>query len=139
LTREEIESIRGSALRGESIPRDLKVDLAKQIVTDFSSSEAADQAEAEFVRRFRNRETPEEVEEKHLPSNDPKGWDLSHLLVTVGLAESKAEARRLIQQGGVYVDGERQVTVNSISLWKPGITTLLLKVGKRRFVRVKFD
>ena len=139
LTREEIESIRGSALRGESNPRDLKVDLAKRIVTDFSSSEAADQAEAEFVRRFRNRETPEEVEEKHLPSNDPKGWDLSHLLVTVGLAESKAEARRLIQQGGVYVDGERQVTVNSISLWKPGITTLLLKVGKRRFVRVKFD
>jgi len=59
-------------------------------------------------------------------------------LVNVGLAESKGEARRLIQQGGVSVDGERQTIANSITLWKPGMSTVL-QVGKRRFVRIVFD
>ncbi len=138
LSMKEIDSMRLAARLGESNPRDLKVDLAKRIVTDFHSREAANTAEEEFVRRFRNKETPDEVEERVLSSNQPQGWDLSFLLVTVGLAESKAEARRLIQQGGVYVDGERQNIVNSTTLWKPGMSTLL-KVGKRRFVRVRFE
>jgi tyrosyl-tRNA synthetase len=137
LTPDQIVSIRNPAERGETNPRDLKVDLAKRIVSDFYSKGEADKAEQEFVRRFRNKETPEEVEEVILASNSPKGWDLSHLLVSVGLAPSKAEARRLIQQGGVYVDGNRQTIVNSTTLWKSGMTTLL-QVGKRRFVRVTF-
>jgi len=128
-----------SALKkGEQNPRDIKAELAKSIITDFHSADDARQAEEEFVRRFRNKETPNEVEERVLPSNHPKGWDLSHLLVNVGLAESKAEARRLIQQGGVSVDGEKQSAVNSVTLWKPG-TSALFKVGKRRFVRVRFE
>ena len=128
-----------SALKnGERNPRDIKSELAKSIITDFHSAAGAQQAEEEFVRRFRNKETPDEVEERVLPSNHPKGWDLSHLLVTVGLAESKAEARRLIQQGGVSVDGEKQSAVNSATLWKPGMSALF-KVGKRRFVRVRFE
>ena len=134
---QEIDRRRLAAKLGEGNPRDIKVDLAKHIISDFYSKEAADAAEAEFVRRFRNKETPDEVEERTLPSNHPRGWDLSHLLVTVGLAESKAEARRLIQQGGVSVDGEKQVIVHSTALWKPGMS-VLLKVGKRRFVRVRF-
>jgi tyrosyl-tRNA synthetase len=138
LTPEQIAVIRTSAESGGRNPRDIKVELAKSIVTDFHSKSDADQAEDEFVRRFRNKETPDEIEEKHLPSNYPSGWDLSHLLVKIGLADSKGEARRLIQQGGVYVDGERQVIANSIALWKPGMS-VVLKVGKRRFVRVTFD
>jgi tyrosyl-tRNA synthetase len=138
LTMPQIEQLKLAASSGEKNPRDLKVDLAKRIVTDFHSHSAADAAEADFVRRFRNKETPEEIEEKTVPSQHPKGWDLSHLLVTVGLAESKGEARRLIQQGGVYVDGERQSVVNSLTLWKPGMTATL-KVGKRRFLRVRFE
>jgi tyrosyl-tRNA synthetase len=134
----KINALREAAIRGERNPRDLKADLAKQIVTDFHSKEAADAAEEDFVRRFRNKETPDEVEEHALPSNHPQGWELSHLLVTVGMAESKAEARRLIQQGGVSVDGERQTIANSLTIWKPGMSTLI-KVGKRRFVRVNFS
>ena len=136
LTVQEISSLRAKAEQGELNPRDLKVDLAKRIVTDFHTSADAQQAEEDFVRRFRHKETPEEVDERILPAN-PNGWDLSHLLVTVGLAESKAEARRLIQQGGVYVDGERQTIANSVTLWKPGMSGLI-KVGKRRFIRVSF-
>jgi tyrosyl-tRNA synthetase len=138
LSAAKINALREAAIRGERNPRDLKVDLAKQIVTDFHSKEAADAAEEDFVRRFRNKETPDEVEEHALPSNHPQGWELSHLLVTVGMAESKAEARRLIQQGGVSVDGERQTIANSLTIWKPGTSTLI-KVGKRRFVRVNFS
>jgi tyrosyl-tRNA synthetase len=138
LTVAQIEQLKNAASNGEKNPRDLKVDLAKRVVTDFHSQAAADAAEEDFVRRFRNKETPDEIEEKTVPSQHPTGWDLSHLLVTVGLAESKSEARRLIQQGGVSVDGERQSIVNPITLWKPGMTATL-KVGKRRFVRVRFE
>ncbi len=137
LTSEQIAALKNAAEKGESNPRNIKTELAKSIVADFHSNDEAQKAEEEFVRRFRNKETPDEVEERVLPSNDPKGWDLAHLLVTVGLAESKAEARRLIQQGGVSVDGEKQSVANSIMLRKPGMSALF-KVGKRRFVRVRF-
>jgi tyrosyl-tRNA synthetase len=134
----EIGSLRSAAGSGARNPRDLKVELAKRIVSDFHSREAADAAEEDFVRRFRNKETPDEVEERTLPSNQPNGWDLAQLLVTLGMAESKAEARRLIQQGGVSVDGEKQQAIaNSLTMSQPGMT-LLIKVGKRRFVRVNF-
>ena len=137
LTVEQIAGLRNAAGNSERNPRDLKVELAKTIINDFHSREDAERAEEEFVKRFRNKETPDEVEERVVPSNQPNGWELTSLLVTVGLAESKAEARRLVQQGGVSVDGERQTIGNSITQWKPG-TTVLLKVGKRRFIRVQF-
>ena len=138
LTVVEIQAMRLEAKLGGRNPRDIKAELAKHIITDFHSKDEAEAAEQDFVRRFRNKETPDDVEERILPSNHPNGWDLSHLLVTVGLADSKAEARRLIHQGGVYVDGERQTIINSVTLWKPGMSALL-KVGKRRFVRVRFE
>ena len=134
----DIKQMRERAESGETNPRDYKVALAKRVIADFHSTADADAAEGEFVRRFRNKEVPDEVEERTLPSHYPKGWDLSFLLVTVGLADSKAEARRLIQQGGVSIDGERQTIVNNVTLWKPGMTALL-KVGKRRFMRVHFS
>lgn len=133
----EIGQLRNEANAGHRNPRDLKADLAKRVITDFHSPAAANQAEEEFVRRFRNKETPDEVEERSLPAN-PSGWDLAQLLVTVGLAESKAEARRLIQQGGVSVDGERQSTANSQISGNTG-DARLVKVGKRRFVKVHFE
>jgi tyrosyl-tRNA synthetase len=138
LSVEEIRWMRDRAEHGEDNPRDFKASLARQVISDFHSDSAAEEAEAEFVRRFRNKQTPDKIEERTLPNNLPLGWYLADLLTTVGLASSKAEARRLIQQGGVYVDGERQTLVNSVTLWKPGMS-VLLKVGKRRFVRVHFS
>lgn len=138
LSLSEIATLRDSANAGDRNPRDLKSDLAKRIIADFHSASEAEAAEEEFVRRFRNKETPDEVDQKSLPSNGAQGWELSHLLVTVGMAESKAEARRLIQQGGVSIDGQKQSITSSVTLWKPGMSTLI-KVGKRRFVRVNFS
>jgi tyrosyl-tRNA synthetase len=133
LTPEQIANLRASSQN----PRDLKVELAKRIVADFHSTDAANSAEDEFVRRFRNKEVPDEVEEKRLEAK-AEGWDLSQLLVTVGLAESKGEARRLIQQGGVSIDGERQAGGHTTSLGRSG-SSVMLKVGKRRFIRVSFE
>ena len=138
VTMPQIAELKTATASGQKNPRDLKVDLAKRIVTDFHSQSAADAAEEDFVRRFRNKETPDEIEERTVPSQHPTGWDLSSLLVTVGLAESKAEARRLIQQGGVSVDGERQTATNASRVWDPG-SSATLKVGKRRFLRVRFE
>jgi len=136
LTPVEIESKKSTAQRNSLNPRDLKVELAKRIVSDFYSASDANEAEEEFVRRFRNKEIPDQVEEVSLALNR-EGWDLSELLVGAGLAASKGEARRLIQQGGVSVDGERQ-TNTSLPALGTEASSVLLKVGKRRFVRVFF-
>jgi len=118
-------------------PRDIKVDLAKKIVADFYSRADADAAEEEFVRRFRNKETPDNIELRSVPSNDPEGWEFANLLYVVGLASSKAEARRFIQQGGVYIDGAR-VMGNSKFIAKRGMS-VTLQVGKRKFMQVQFE
>jgi tyrosyl-tRNA synthetase len=139
LTVDEIAAMRASAGRGEVNPRDIKVELAKRIIIDFHSKSDADAAEEEFNRVFKRKEAPDEIEERTLPANLPNGWYLPDLLVTVGLASSKSEARRLIQQGGVYVDGDRQENPNAQWIWKEGMSPfILVKVGKRRFVRVHF-
>jgi tyrosyl-tRNA synthetase len=130
----EIASLRTS----DRNPRDIKVDLAKKLVADFHSKADADAAEEEFVRRFRNKETPDNIERRTVQANHPGGWNLPDLLLLVDLVSSKAEARRFIEQGGVYVDGERQMTGNKTIDSKPGMA-VTLQVGKRKFVRVQFE
>lgn len=134
LSPTEIASLRAS----DRNPRDIKADLAKRIVADFYSPAEAAKAEEDFVRRFREKETPGELEVRVVPSSFPDDMNLTYLLVTTGLAGSKAEARRLIEQGGVYVERERQTTVHFVVPNKPG-EAITLQVGKRRFVKVQFE
>jgi tyrosyl-tRNA synthetase len=132
LRADEIAALRVQAGAGERNPRDLKVELAKRIITDFHSLAVAAAAEEEFVRRFRNKETPDEVEEKWA---QPGKWKLVDLLDVNGLTSSKAEARRLIEQGGVQINGERQTQPDSeVELLEEPI---LIKIGKRRFYHVR--
>lgn len=118
---------------GARNPRDIKVELAKRIITDFHSSSDAGAAEDEFNRIFKRKETPDEIEELTLASQT---WKLPRLLVETKLAPSMAEARRLVEQGGVRIDGERasqaeaEIEVNQDR-------ALLIQVGKRRFLRVR--
>nr|MDQ3745248.1 tyrosine--tRNA ligase [Acidobacteriota bacterium] len=134
LTVGEIADLRASAERGEVNPRDIKVGLAKHIITDFHSKAAADAAEEQFNRVFKRGELPEEIEERTVDSGN---WDIPKLLVHVGLAASKAEARRLIEQGGVYIDGQRVRLANTFLILPPGEPSYDIKVGKRRFLRVR--
>jgi tyrosyl-tRNA synthetase len=135
LSMSEIDALRLAATSEGRNPRDIKAELAKSIVADFHSREDAIRAEEEFNRIFKGKQNPDEIEERIVPSGS---WELRDLLVELGLASSKAEARRLIEQGGVYLEGERcdpqSPTVLSLMPDKPGRD---IKVGKRRFVRVR--
>lgn len=135
MTVSDIRWMRDRAEHGEDNPRDFKAGLAKRVIADFHSGEAAQEAEAEFVRRFRNKETPGEIEEKSVA---PQTWKLSRLLVETGLAASMAEARRLIEQGGVRVEGER-VSKTEAEIEVGGEHAPLIQVGKRRFLRIRGD
>ena len=129
LSPTEIASLRAS----DRNPRDIKVDLAKKLVADFYSQADANKAEEDFNAIFRSKQTPEDIEERTLPSGL---WKLPRLLVELSLAPSMAEARRLIDQGGVSVGGERRSQTD----FEVDINTnlaILIQVGKRRFVRVK--
>jgi tyrosyl-tRNA synthetase len=131
----EIEAMRVAARLGGRNPRDIKSELAKRIITDFHSKESADEAEEEFKRVFVRKEMPEEIEERTVRF---EVWELKALLVELGLASSKADARRLIEQGGVSVDGERcDPKINKYYPIKPDKPGYDIKVGKRRFVRVR--
>ena len=128
-----IASLRENTNGGPRNPRDVKADLAKRIVADFYSEADARNAEEEFNAMFRNKQVPDVVEERALESGL---WKLPRLLVELGLAPSMAEARRLIEQGGVYVEGERRTQTDfEVSLIAD--QSHLIQVGKRRFVRVK--
>lgn len=135
LSNSEINELRAAAESGKSNPRDVKADLAKRIIKDFYSAEAAEDAAAQFQRVFVRKEAPDEIEERAVAAGE---WELKQLLVEIGLASSKAEARRLIEQGGVYIDGTRfdpkSQTIYRIGPDQPGLD---IKVGKRRFVRVR--
>jgi tyrosyl-tRNA synthetase len=133
LRTDEIAQLRTAAGNGERNPRDLKVELAKRIITDFHSAPDANAAEEDFNRVFKRKEIPDEIEERTVAEGE---WKLPRLLVAGNLALSIAEGRRLLEQGGVRVNGEqRRVKDVDITL-RPG-DTLLLQVGKRRFLRVR--
>jgi tyrosyl-tRNA synthetase len=110
-------------------PRDIKVAFAKEIVTRFHSARAAQEAEAEFESRFRRGELPEDMAEVKVPA----GGTFAQILKLAGLVESTSEANRLIEQGGVKVDGERLVDRSAKA--QAG-RSYVMQVGKRKFARV---
>ena len=131
-TVDDINALKFKSEADAENPRDLKVNLAKQIVKDFHSWEAADDAEEQFKRRFVKKEVPDEVEERAIAAHT---YRLSELIVQTQLAASKAVAKRLIEQGGVKINGEKATLAASEIEVKTGETTLL-QVGKLKFIRI---
>ena len=133
----EISALRKAHEKGEAHPRDLKVRLAKEIVTLYHSREEADKASAEFDKIFREGGMPDEIQEVALDSGKLTGGkiDILTLLQEAGLTATKSEARRLIQQGGVKIN-QRKVEdeKEQVSL---GSEDLVLQCGKRRFAKVR--
>ncbi|HXZ85484.1 MAG TPA: tyrosine--tRNA ligase [Myxococcota bacterium] len=114
-------------------PRDLKAALARQLVERFHGADAGRAAEAHFDRVFRQHRAPEELETFELPASEARGCELLAALVASGLAASRGEGRRLVQQGGLRVDEQR---IESPDHWlTPG--EHVLQAGKRRFARVR--
>ena len=132
ITPEALAGLKNDLASGAKHPRQVKEDLAKAMVARYHSRAAADHEALEFIRVLRERELPEEIEEVTLKIDSPV-W-LPQLLMTTALAPSASEGRRLITQGGVQVDGEK---VTDPNLELAAGRTYLLKVGKRRFKKVK--
>jgi tyrosyl-tRNA synthetase len=137
LSTAEIETMKRSVAAGTLHPRQAKVDLARRLVADFHGAAAAEAAAAEFDRIFARHEVPEEIREVRLPAESGPFW-IPRLLVTLDLAKSNGEARRLIQQGGVTLDGARVADPQATVAAHSG-ASYLIKVGKRHFVRVSFN
>jgi tyrosyl-tRNA synthetase len=129
---DEINVLKMKCESGAENPRNLKVSLATSVIADFHSADAAREAEEEFNRRFVKKEIPDEIEERSIEAGTYK---LAELLTDTGLAASKGEAKRLIEQGGVKINGEKASAVNA----EVGIDSedVLFQVGKRKFLRIK--
>ncbi len=127
---EHIEGLKQAIALGAN-PKDAKVALAKEITTRFHSAAAADAAEQDFINRSKGG-VPDEIAEVTL-SGAPMG--IGSLLKSSGLAPSTSEANRLIEGGGVRVDG---VVISDKGLKLPA-GTFVVQVGKRKFARVSLS
>ncbi|MBF7083899.1 tyrosine--tRNA ligase [Desulfallas sp. Bu1-1] len=132
---DEIKEI-AEGLQSDTLhPRDVKMRLAREIVTIYHGKDAALQAEEEFKRVFQQHDLPEDIPTFEVPEDfweDGLVW-LPRILQQSGMCASTSEARRLIQQGAVRVDGER---VNDPNLKIKPAPGMVIKAGKRKFIRI---
>ena len=125
----ELAAFKQRLSAGEN-PRNIKVELAKDIITIYHSRAAADEASAEFDRIFRDKQLPDEMPEFKVPA---AGANIIDLVVTAGLLPSKTEARRKLIEGAFYLDNQR---LTDAALLVKVTAPTVLKVGKRRFLRL---
>ena len=134
LSFEPLETIRKWKREAESgrNPRDIKVAFSSEIVARFHGAGAAQAAVADFEARFRRDEMPADIPEVKIASKGAQ-LPLTQVLKQAGLTVSTSEAVRMIEQGGVKVDGEK---VSDKGLKLSGGVCVVLQVGKRKFARV---
>jgi tyrosyl-tRNA synthetase len=132
-TPEEIAALKKEVASGTAHPMDVKMRLAEEVIAGFHGEEAARKATDNFQRVFRDRQAPAEAEVQRISRGPAK--KLAALLADLKLASSKNEAGRLIEQGGVEIDGVRvQDPRKDMDLSKA--TEFLLRVGKKKFLRI---
>lgn len=124
---QQIECWKRSCEDGEN-PKNYKVTFAREIVSRYHGSAAADHAVGNFERRFREKELPADLTLQTL-ATDPDGYPIANLLKDLGLTASTSEALRMIGQGGVRIDGEK---VSDPRLRLPIGTNCVIQVGKRK-------
>ncbi|MDP2630288.1 MAG: S4 domain-containing protein, partial [Candidatus Uhrbacteria bacterium] len=131
VTMEEVSAIEAEMKGNTANPRDIKMRLAREIVSLYHGEKQAKNAEHTFVTVFQKKEMPDEIPEIKVQK---KEWNIVDLLVESKLATSKTNARQLVEQGGVSID-ERLVESHneSVVLPKDGA---VIKKGKRHFVKI---
>lgn len=131
----EIGEIKTGLENNNLHPRDVKKRLAREIVTLYHGQSAAITAEEEFEKVFKDKLFPEEIKELILKKGDLKEGNiwLIKLIVLSGVVDSKSEARRLVEQGGVRINGEKISDPNFDFTVKEGT---ILKIGKLNFVKL---
>ncbi|HDR0632644.1 TPA: tyrosine--tRNA ligase [Pasteurella multocida] len=123
----EIAQLKQEVENGRN-PRDIKVLLAKEIIARFHSEADAEAAEQEFINRFQKGAMPEDMPELTFEGE----MGLANLLKEAGLVASTSEANRMVQQGGVKIDGEKVEDAKLVIK----ASTAVYQVGKRKFARV---
>ena len=127
---EQLQELEKRLDAGEN-PRNLKMELAKAIITMYHDEAAAEKGEQHFKTVFQKKEIPDDIEEVKLKGAK---WLVIDLISELGMAESKSEARRLIEGGAVKIEGEKVTELeDEVELTKE---PLLVQVGKRKFKRV---
>ena len=128
-SKEELAEIKQQLDDPNVNPRDIKRRLARTFIAMYHSEEDAIKAEEEFDKVFIKKEVPDDIPELKL--NDKK-LSILDLILKVKFAPSKGEAKRLVTQGGVSINGEKMADINSIIQIENG---MILKVGKRKFIK----
>lgn len=128
----EIADLKQKAETGEMNPKHAKVLLAKEIVSRFHNTDLAEQAAAEFDNVFKKKQLPNEI--PTIPSWGSDSIWICKLLTDNKLTKSSSEARRMIQQGAVSIDGEK---TNDPNLQLEGNKEYLIKVGKKKFLKIQ--
>src|SRR5262249_24627888 len=113
-------------------PRDIKIELGKEIVTRFHSARDADRAEQEFMARFKDHVAPDEMPRVTLAADASGDLVIAAALKQAGLTPSTSEAVRNIEQGGVKIDGAKVAD----RMLRLGRGTYVVQVGKRKWARV---
>ena len=136
LPADEIDEMEAGLKDGSVHPKELKMRLSREIVTAYHSLDAAREAEARFTRVFRDRKLPDDLPEVTIPPGDIGDGPIRivRLITVCDFAPSNSEARRLVAQGAVRLNGERIDDVDAAVLVEDGAT---LQVGKRRFARLR--
>jgi tyrosyl-tRNA synthetase len=126
----ELKHIKSQLADSNVNPRDIKRYLARTIVEMYHSKQAGKDAEKEFDRVFRQKKLPDEIKGYAL---EQPSYRILDLMVQVGTCASKGEARRLVTQGGVSLDGEK---ISDPFLQLKIDKEMILKVGKRKFAKI---
>ena len=130
-TRAPLADLKGVEfqLKSGANPRDVKAKLAREIVKLYHNEKEALVAEEAFNRQFKDKEVPDDVREVRLSS---ARLDIVDLLVETKLVSSKTEARRMVEQGGVKIDGKKITSLGEVEVKSGSV----VQVGKRKFVRI---
>lgn len=129
----EINALRAKVEAGAN-PRDMKLELAMELVARFHDQAAALKAKEEFISRFQKGKLPENIPEHEIDISCASSRTLWSILKETALTDSTTEARRMIGQGAVRIDGTR---VDDQNLVLPAGANVIIQVGKRRIARVK--
>ena len=130
----DVRKIVGALGNRDLHPREAKEKLAWQITSELHSAGAADEASVAFRKQFKEGELPEDMETKTVSVDGQSAVNIVDLLVLAGLEKSKSSARRLIEQGGVKVDGAKV----GLDAAVPTTGEPVIQVGKRRHARIRW-
>lgn len=136
LSDEQLQEQEQQIQAGLINPRDIKMHLAKFLVSQYHSPDEAERSEQAFITKFQKRDIPEDIPIVTLSANTP--MVLTTFMTEQQLAPSKNEARRLIQGGGVKLDGEKVSDTEAQLSYEAG-KSVVLQVGKRKFLRLNFQ